>query len=111
MSLKGLNNIELTLSTIIIDGIIITDCAVRRMDPSAMSSKSTLFLQHITHIFASAVARHTNPICNFDCLRRKSLSGDHQKTRITDKRETIIDFADVSGRRLTPARHQYMCIY
>lgn len=57
------------------------------------------------------VARRTNPICNFDCLRWKSLSRDHQKARITDKRETIIDFAGVSGRRLTPARCQYMCIY
>lgn len=62
---------------------------------------------HYFYISLIFIARHTNPICNFDYLREKSLSRDHQKARITDKRRTVIDFTGISEQRLTPVRRRY----
>lgn len=50
---------------------------------------SALFSRYVNRTLSSrcGVARHANPICNFDCSRgKKSLSGDHRKARVADKR-------------------------
>lgn len=50
MSLKGLNNIELTLSVIIIDGIIITGCAVRSCGSFSNVFNNPRYLYNISRI-------------------------------------------------------------